>query len=93
MLDYRLAVLLAVPVVACAQEVDSLACEKEIQAELGVGSQVAVSTFFASSGKRVIVKVRLVNAPQAEVSVVKAKVDEIVRRSFRSHVDEVLVSL
>jgi hypothetical protein len=82
-------VSLVVVAAACANQADSLACEKAIGSELGVGSMVTVNTFSNSHGKRTVVIVQLTSIPHGEPDATRASVSAIVKRTFREHVDQI----
>jgi hypothetical protein len=62
-----------------------------IQQELGVDSDCRFSSFNGPMGSKYTVTVGLRPAPSGEAAAIKGKVTEIVKRNFRSPVDQVSV--
>jgi hypothetical protein len=63
-----------------------------IKAELGVAAECSYNSSTTSAGKKVTVTIRLASAPAGDAGAVQATVTDIVKRKFRSPVDEVTVT-
>ena len=72
---------------------DAKNTESAIKTELGVNATVGFRVASGMSGKKTLVTVKLKTTPTGEATLIKAKVEEIVSHTFRSHVDRVNVAL
>jgi len=71
---------------------DARVTEAAIKTELGVDASVSFQTFSGKGGTKHFVAVHLRTMPAGDAAAIKTQVTDIVRRSFRVHVDRVDVS-
>lgn len=64
-----------------------------IRREVGTEASVGFQVFHGTGGRRLIVNVKLANTPPGDAQQLKAKITEIVQKSFREHVDQVNIAL
>ena len=72
---------------------DANRTEAEIKTTLGVDAAVNFRVRAGGGGKNTVVIVRLKSTPPGDAASIKAKVNDIVNHTFRSHVDRVDVAL
>lgn len=72
---------------------DAQATRDAIQSELGTDASVNFNVFHGPGGKKTIVSVRLAKTPPGDAAAIKTRVRSIVDAHFRTHVDDVRLSM
>jgi hypothetical protein len=86
--------VLALATTSCGFKAGMEDCQRTrevVKAELGVDAQCGFQSFTGTGGNKLFVTIRLAPAPSGEAAAIKGKVTEIVKRNFRSPVDQVNV--